>query len=240
MSLQGVTVEFGGYRALSNITFDVDAGTLMGVVGPNGVGKSTLFSAIAGLLPVRQGTVTLHRAGQESGALAYVPQQESVNWRLPVTAMDVVMMGRCCRLGWFQRPGKRDREIVNACLGRVGLWDHRSALMTELSGGQRQRVFIGRALAQEASVLLLDEAFSGVDAGAQEAMVGVLRTLRDEGRIILLATHDLTNLAGRFDQVLCLNRHVCACGPPGQVFTSEVMEQLYGAHGVYLTMDGER
>ena len=240
MSLQGVTVEFGGYRALSNITFDVDAGTLMGVVGPNGVGKSTLFSAIAGLLPVRQGTVTLHRAGQESGALAYVPQQESVNWRLPVTAMDVVMMGRCCRLGWFQRPGKRDREIVNACLGRVGLWDHRSALMTELSGGQRQRVFIGRALAQEASVLLLDEAFSGVDAGAQEAMVGVLRTLRDEGRIILLATHDLTNLAGRFDQVLCLNRHVCACGPPGQVFTSEVMEQLYGAHGVRLTMDGER
>ena len=240
MSLQGVTVEFGGYRALSNITFDVDAGTLMGVVGPNGVGKSTLFSAIAGLLPVRQGTVTLHRAGQESGALAYVPQQESVNWRLPVTAMDVVMMGRCCRLGWFRRPGKRDREIVNACLGRVGLWDHRSALMTELSGGQRQRVFIGRALAQEASVLLLDEAFSGVDAGAQEALVGVLRTLRDEGRIILLATHDLTNLAGRFDQVLCLNRHVCACGPPGQVFTSEVMEQLYGAHGVYLTMDGER
>ena len=240
MSLQGVTVEFGGYRALSNVTFDVDAGTLMGVVGPNGAGKSTLFSAIAGLLPVRQGTVTLHRGGQESGALAYVPQQESVNWRLPVTAMDVVMMGRCCRLGWFQRPGKSDREIVNACLGRVGLWDHRSALMTELSGGQRQRVFIGRALAQEASVLLLDEAFSGVDAGAQEALVGVLRTLRDEGRIILLATHDLTNLAGRFDQVLCLNRHVCACGPPGQVFTSEVMEQLYGAHGVRLTMDGER
>ena len=240
MSLQGVTVEFGGHRALSNVTFDVDAGTLMGVVGPNGAGKSTLFSAIAGLLPVRQGMVTLHRGGQESGALAYVPQQESVNWRLPVTAMDVVMMGRCCRLGWFRRPGKRDREIVNACLGRVGLWDHRSALMTELSGGQRQRVFIGRALAQEASVLLLDEAFSGVDAGAQEALVGVLRTLRDEGRIILLATHDLTNLAGRFDQVLCLNRHVCACGPPGQVFTSEVMEQLYGAHGVRLAMDGER
>jgi ABC-type Mn2+/Zn2+ transport system ATPase subunit len=238
MSLQGVTVEFGGHQALSNVTFDVDAGTLMGVVGPNGAGKSTLFNAIAGLLPVRQGTVTLHRAGQECGALAYVPQQESVNWRLPVTARDVVMMGRCCRMGWFRRPGKRDREIVNACLGRVGLWDHRSALMTELSGGQRQRVFIGRALAQEASVLLLDEAFSGVDAGAQEALVRVLRTLRDEGRIILLATHDLTNLAGRFDEVLCLNRHVCACGPPDQVFTSEVMEQLYGAHGVCPTMDG--
>ena len=239
MSLEGVSVEVGGYLALSEVTFDVDPGTLMGVVGPNGAGKSTLFNAIAGLLPVRQGTVTLDRGGQERGALAYVPQRDSVNWRLPVTVMDVVMMGRCCRLGWFRRPGKRDREVVKACLGRVGLWDHRSALMTELSGGQRQRVFVGRALAQEASVLLLDEAFTGVDVAAQEALVGVLQTLRDEGRIVLLATHDLTNLAGRFDQVLCLNRHVCACGPPDQVFTAEVMEQLYGAHGVSLTMDGE-
>ena len=240
MSLRDVTVELGGHMALSNVTFDVGAGTLMGVVGPNGAGKSTLFNAIAGLLPVRQGKVTLHSVDQGRGALAYVPQRESVNWRFPVTVMDVVMMGRCCRLGWFRRPGKRDRELVNACLGRVGLLDHRSALMTELSGGQRQRVFVARALAQEASVLLLDEAFSGVDAGALEGLVEVLQTLRDEGRIVLLATHDLTNLAGRFDQVLCLNRNVCACGPPDQVFTSEVMEQLYGAHGLRLTIDGER
>ena len=240
MSLHGVSVELDGHVALSDVTFDVSAGTLMGVVGPNGAGKSTLFNAIAGLLPVRQGKVTLHSVDQGSGALAYVPQRESVNWRFPVTVMDVVMMGRCCRLGWFRRPGKRDRELVKACLGRVGLWDHRSALMTELSGGQKQRVFVARALAQEASVLLLDEAFSGVDAGAQEDLVEVLRTLRDEGRIVLLATHDLTNLAGRFDQVLCLNRNVCACGPPDQVFTTEVMEQLYGAHGVRLAMDGER
>ena len=240
MSLQDVTVEFDGHTALNNVTFDVDAGTLMGVVGPNGAGKSTLFNAIAGLQPVRGGKVTLRSVDQGSGALAYVPQRESVNWRFPVTVMDVVMMGRCCRLGWFRRPGKKDRELVNACLGRVGLWDHRSALMTELSGGQRQRVFVARALAQEASVLLLDEAFSGVDAGAQEGLVEVLQTLRDEGRIIMLATHDLTNLVGRFDEVLCLNRHVCACGPPDQVFTSEVMEELYGAHGLNLTMGEER
>lgn len=238
MSLEGVSVEVGGHLALSDITFNVKAGTLMGVVGPNGAGKSTLFNAIAGLLPVRQGKVNLHHAEQESGGLAYVPQRESVNWRIPVTVMDVVMMGRCCRMGWFQRPGKRDRQIVKACLGRVGLWDKRSALMTELSGGQRQRVFVGRALAQEASVLLLDEAFSGADVAAQETLIGILRILRDEGRIILLATHDLTNLAGRFDQVLCLNRHVCACGPPDQVFTSEVMEQMYGAPGACLAETG--
>ncbi len=240
MSLQDVTVEFGDHTALINVTFDVNAGTLMGVVGPNGAGKSTLFNAIAGLLPVRQGKVTLNRVDQRRGALAYVPQRESVNWRFPVTVQDVVMMGRCCRLGWFRRPGKRDRELVRACLGRVGLWDHQSALMTELSGGEKQRVFVARALAQEASVLLLDEAFSGVDAGGQEDLIGVLKALRDEGRIILLATHDLTNLASRFDQVLCLNRHVCACGPPGRVFTSRVLEDLYGSHGVQLTTYAER
>ena len=232
MSLQDVTVELGGHMALSNVTFDVSAGTLMGVVGPNGAGKSTLFNAIAGLLPVRQGKVTMTRVDQRRGALAYVPQRESVNWRFPVTVQEVVMMGRCCKLGWFRRPGRKDREFVKACLGRVGLGDHHSTLMTELSGGQKQRVFVARALAQEASVLLLDEAFSGIDVGAQEDLIEVLRTLRDEGRIVLLATHDLTNLASRFDEVLCLNRHVCACGPPGRVFTSQVMEELYGPHGV--------
>ncbi|MCE2458506.1 MAG: ATP-binding cassette domain-containing protein, partial [Dehalococcoidia bacterium] len=107
MSLQGVTVELGGYKALNDVTFDVEAGTLMGVVGPNGAGKSTLFNAIAGLLPVRRGRVTLDGVDLRSGALAYVPQHDSVNWRFPVTVQEVVMMGRCCRLGLFRRPGKR-------------------------------------------------------------------------------------------------------------------------------------
>ena len=241
MSLQGVTVELGGHTALSDVTFDVEAGTLMGVVGPNGAGKSTLFNAIAGLLPVRHGKVTMRHVDQRSGALAYVPQRESVNWRFPVSVLDVVMMGRCCKLGWFRRPGRSDREVVRACLGRVGLWDRRSSMMTELSGGQRQRVFVARALAQEASVLLLDEAFSGVDVGAQEGLIEVLRTLRDEGRIVLLATHDLTNLNSRFDQVLCLNRHVCACGPPGQVFTSRgAWRRCMASHGIDFTVDEEQ
>ena len=130
--------------------------------------------------------------------------------------------------------------MARACLSRVGLWEQRSALMTELSGGQRQRVFIARALAQEANIILLDEAFSGVDVGAQERIVEVLQSLRDEGRVVLLATHDLTNLAQRFDQILCINRHVCACGPPEQAFTPEVLEELYGSHGVDFVENGAR
>ena len=232
ITVTDVAVERMGHRALSDVTFDIGKGTLVGVVGPNGAGKSTLFDAIAGILPIAQGTVDLHGAEARDGALAYVPQRDSMNWFFPATVHDVVMMGRHCNIGWFRRAGKRDREVVRQCLERVGLWEQRTAQITELSGGQRQRVFIARALAQEASIILLDEAFSGVDVGAQEGIVEVLQSLRDEGRIVLLATHDLTNLAERFDQVLCINRHVCAWGPPAEAFTPEVLEELYGSHGV--------
>ena len=231
ITVKDLTVVRGGHTALTDVTFDVGPGTLMGVLGPNGAGKSTLFDAIAGVLPITQGTVDLHGAEARKGALAYVPQRDSINWVFPATVQDVVTMGRC-NVGLFRHPGKRDREMVRVCLERVGLWEQRSNLMTELSGGQRQRVFIARALAQDARVILLDEAFSGVDVGAQEGIVEVLQSLRDEGRIVLLATHDLTNLAQRFDQVLCINHHVCAYGPPEEAFTPDVLEELYGSHGI--------
>ncbi|MYH41669.1 MAG: metal ABC transporter ATP-binding protein [Chloroflexi bacterium] len=232
ISLEAVVVEHDGLQALEDVTFAVPSGTLMGVVGPNGAGKSTLFDAIAGVHPIASGQVTLSGAGRRREALAYVPQRDSINWRFPATALDVVMMGLIRRIPWYRRPGRQHRDVARSCLERVRLWDRRGALMTELSSGQRQRVFIARALAQDARILLLDEAFSGVDVAAQEGIVRVLQSLRDEGRIVLLATHDLTNLAQRFDQVLCINRHVCACGPPAEAFTPDVLEELYGSHGV--------
>ncbi len=228
LEVEGLTVEMGGFHVLDGVSFTASSGTLLGVVGPNGAGKSTLFNAIAGILPVLGGRIDV----RGSGGLAYVPQREKVNWRFPLTVSDVVMLGRGRHIGWLRLPGQRDRELVRLSLDRVGMWEHRSALMTGLSGGQRQRVFVARALAQEADVLLLDEAFSGVDFGSQEGLVGVLRSLRDEGKIVLMATHDLTNLAQRFDEVLCLNHHVCAFGPPEVAFTPSVLEELYGAHGV--------
>lgn len=236
IAVEDVTVVRGGHKALTDVTFDVGPGTLMGVLGPNGAGKSTLFDVIAGVLQTTEGRVTMRGAATPRGALAYVPQRAAINWIFPATVQDVVTMG-CCNVGLFRRPGKREKEMVRSCLGRVGLWEQRSSLITELSGGQRQRVFIARALAQEASVILLDEAFSGVDVGAQEEIVKVLQSLRDEGRVVLLATHDLTNLAERFDQVLCINHHVCACGPPEDAFTPEVMEEMYGSHGIEFDPD---
>ena len=237
--VNNLTVERSGIRILTDVSFEFGPGTLVGVVGPNGAGKSTLFEAISGRIPIHHGTAAIRAERPlNEGAVAYVPQRDSINWRIPVTVEDVVMMGRTNSRGWLRRYNREDRALGQQSLERVTLWERRSALMTELSGGQRQRAFIARALCQEASILLLDESFSGVDMGAQEDIVEVLRGLRDEGKIILLATHDLTNLAQRFDICLCINRHVCACGPPAEAFTPKVLEELYGSHGVVFAGGG--
>ncbi len=232
--VEDVSVRLGDTLVLSDITFKARPQSLLGVVGPNGGGKSTLFNAIAGILKLNTGSVLVYGQPPEKarGKIAYVPQREDVNWRFPVTAKDVVALGRSRRIGWLRRASKADAKIVQASLERVGMWEERESLINELSGGQRQRVFVARALAQEAEILLLDEAFSGVDVASQEGLVTVLRALRDDGKTILMATHDLTNMAERFDEVLAINHHVCAFGSPETAFTPEVLEELYGAHGV--------
>ena len=239
--VDNVSVELGGVEVLREISFSVEEAALIGVVGPNGAGKSTLFNTIIGLTQPMCGCVSVF--GDESrgmrGRVAYVPQREQVNWRFPVTAREVVTLGRSRRLGWFRRPGRRDRDIVRAALERVEMWDRRDSLISELSGGQRQRVFVARALAQEADMLLLDEAFSGVDVASQEGLVAVLLSLRDEGKTILMATHELTSLARRCDKLLCLNGHVCAYCAPDEAFTPAVLEELYGAHGVAYANGGD-
>ena len=240
LTMTNIMVQFGDTVVLEHVTATLKAGTLVGVVGPNGAGKSTLFNAIAGLIPLEQGEVLVHGLPPEKarGRLAYVPQKEDINWRFPLTAREVVLLGRVHKGRRLRKTNSNDRNLVDECLHRVGMWELQNSLVSELSGGQRQRVFVARALAQEADILMLDEAFSGVDFASQETLVAELRELRDEGKTILLATHDLTRLSERFDTVLCINRHVCAVGPPDTAFTPEVLEELYGAHGVTFSERG--
>lgn len=229
-----VNVRLGGVDVLREVSFCVEAAELIGVVGPNGAGKSTLFNTIIGLTQAQSGRISIFGESPRSvrGRVAYVPQREQINWRFPVTALEVVALGRNGRIGWLKRPSAQDRAAVRDSLERVGMWDRRDALISELSGGQRQRVFVARALAQEADMLLLDEAFSGVDVASQEGLVAVLLSLRDEGKTILMATHELTSLARRCDKLLCINCHVCAFCVPEEAFTPAVLEELYGAHDV--------
>ncbi|TMB99367.1 MAG: ABC transporter ATP-binding protein, partial [Chloroflexi bacterium] len=191
--IRDLTVAYGRKVVLKGVQADIRRGQVVGVVGPNGGGKSTLLKAILGMAPVVYGNVTLfgRPASQMKSRIAYVPQREAVDWDFPVTVNDVAMMGRYPHAGWLRRPGPRDRRIVREKLEQVEMLEHADDQIGQLSGGQQQRVFIARALAQEADVLLLDEPMNGIDAATQEVILRIIEEQRAAGRIVLLATHDL-------------------------------------------------
>jgi len=234
--LEDVTVAYGGRAALEGVTMSVPHGAQVAIVGPNGAGKSTLFKALVGLLPVRSGTMLLsdRAPGKHGDTIAYVPQREEIDWGFPVTVHDVVMMGRYGRLGWFHRPKAADREVVARCLDELGIAELERRAIGELSGGQQQRVFLARALAQEPHVLLLDEPFTGVDAGAREALLTLLDKLRGRGITVLVSTHDMETAAQRFELTALLNRRLIAYGEPATVFTQEHLSEAFGGQALFL------
>lgn len=230
LSVRSLDVAYEERRVLEGITLEVPAGAMVGIVGPNGGGKSTLIKALLGLVRPAGGGVEvfgrkLDRKVRRS--IGYVPQREDVDWNFPVTVFDVVMMGRIPSLGFMRRHSQRDRELVREALETVGMVANADTQIGQLSGGQQQRVFLARALAQEAEILLLDEPVSGVDALAQHEVFDLLHTLQSRGKTILLTTHDLSIIAERFDSALLLNRRVIAYGKPDDVFTPELLNETY-------------
>jgi manganese/iron transport system ATP-binding protein len=237
-----LTVSYGGGKpALERASLAIPAGVMLGVVGPNGGGKSTLLKGILGIAPNVEGEVKvsgrpLDRATRR--LVGYVPQREEVDWKFPVSAFDVVMMGRVPSMGLFRRPSPEDKKIVRKALADVGMGDSPDKQIGEFSGGQQQRVFLARALAQGAEILLLDEPVSGVDAPSQREIFDLLRKLRDEGKAIVVTTHDLSSVAERFDLALLLNRRVVAFGKPGEVFTTEILNEAYESRLMILDVGG--
>jgi len=231
MSLVRTSDLTGGYvpgrDAIEAVTFALETGQMAGILGPNGGGKTTLFRALLGELPQRRGTVEL------AGSPAYVPQTDHARLDFPVSALDVALMGAYRRTPFYRRLGRGERATAEAALERVGLADRARARFGTLSGGQRQRVLIARALVQDARVLLLDEPLSGVDAPSAVRIEAVLAELRDEGRALLVATHDVEQ-ARRFERVLCLHRRQVAFGAPAEVLTAPVLQETYGDELVVL------
>jgi len=231
MSLVRTTGLAGGYLpgrdAIEDVSFALEAGEMAGILGPNGGGKTTLFRALLGELPQRRGTVEL------AGSPAYVPQTDHARLDFPVSALDVALMGAYRRTPFYRRLGRAERETARAALARVGLAELARARFGTLSGGQRQRVLIARALVQDARVLLLDEPLSGVDAPSAVRIESVLGELRDEGRALLVATHDVEQ-ARRFERVLCLHRRQVAFGAPAAVLSASVLQETYGDELVVL------
>ncbi len=241
LALEHVTVRYHrrAAPALEDVTVEIAGGAHVAVVGPNGAGKSTLFKALVGLLPVAEGRLRVHGAppGANKACAAYVPQREDVDWNFPVTVFDVVMMGRYGRLGWLKPAGRADREVVWRSLEQVGMASLARRAIGELSGGQQQRVFLARALAQQPHLLIMDEPFTGVDAGTQQAILDLLDELKQAGVTALISTHDLRLAASRFERVMLLNRRLIAYGAPDKVFTPVRLADAFGGQ-VLMLPDG--
>jgi ABC-type Mn2+/Zn2+ transport system ATPase subunit len=221
----------GGYApgtdAIAGVSFSLDPGTIAAVLGPNGGGKTTLFRALLGELPVRRGTVEL------DARPAYVPQTDRTRHDFPVSALDVVLMGAYARTPAWRRVARADRAAAKATLDRVGLADRARRRFGALSGGQRQRVLIARALLQDSRVILLDEPLSGVDATSAARIEELFAQLRAEGRVLLVATHDVEQ-ARRWDRVVCLHGRQVAFGAPAATLTTDVLRRTYGDELVIL------
>jgi ABC-type Mn2+/Zn2+ transport system ATPase subunit len=217
---RGLAAGYGRIVAIEDVTFQVEAGRRVALLGPNGGGKTTLLRALLGELRPLRGTIEVN------GRAATVPQTERSRLDFPVSALEVALMGALPRLPWWRRPGHADRKGALAALERVGVAARAYDTFGDLSGGQRQRVLIARGLVQDAQLLLLDEPFAGLDVPAARGLETLIAELAAEGRGIVIATHDL-NQARRWDAVLCLNRHQIAFGAPDDVLDRAVLEQTY-------------
>lgn len=233
IAVEGVTVRYAnGVTAVTDASFALGAGTICALVGINGSGKSTLFKTLMGFLKPARGSVSIAGlpVGQalKRGLVAYVPQAEEVDWTFPVLVEDVVMMGRYGHMGLLRIARQADREAVDQALARVNMLEFRTRQIGELSGGQRKRVFLARALAQGGQVILLDEPFTGVDVKTEDAIVALMRELRDEGRLMLVSTHNLGSIPDFCDQVVIINRTVLAAGPTATTFTHDNLQRAFG------------
>ena len=228
----GCCVHFGNIPALEGVTFSISRGKKVAVVGPNGGGKSTLFNALAGLIPLTEGSLKIDgkSPNEVKGKVSYVPQKDLINWNFSLSVKQVVEMGITTRKVSSLFNSKKTNDKIKKALQDVGLEEKINDNIKSLSGGQLQRVLIARALAQDSEILLLDEAFSAVDIGAQEDIMQLINSINLDGKTILIATHDVNNLEEKFDEVLCLNKHCCAYGDPSEVLTPEVIEEMYGSH----------
>lgn len=236
LQVRNLGVRYGSHIAVHDVSFTVGRGEIVAVVGPNGAGKSSMLKGIVGLVP-SVGSSVFHGRNCERGndrlCSAYIPQRNEIDYSFPIDVTNIVMSGRRPfgrRFGW---PSSGDRKPVEEALARVGLTGFGSRHLGALSGGELQRVLLARALVQEADVLLLDEAFSGVDRPTTEALMNLFVELCADGVSVVVATHDLALARHRFDRCLAINRTLISDGPPQEAFTPELLDLTFGSGALF-------
>ncbi len=234
LEVDSVGVQYGATHVLFDVSFRVQRGELIAVIGPNGAGKSTMFKAICGLVN-HTGNVDVngvhchHRTDRMD--IAYIPQRDQADLTFPISVGELVMAGRRRFRHWYARPTANDKSVSADALAKVGLGGFEGRSLNELSGGQLQRAYLARALTQQASVVLLDEALSGVDQPTTTELFDVFASLAAEGATILVATHDLALARRQFTRCIAVNGTVRGDGPPEQVLAADVLDATFGTAG---------
>jgi manganese/zinc/iron transport system ATP- binding protein len=232
IELDDLVVQYPGASspALVVDSLHLKAGQPIALIGPNGAGKSTLLKTLVGLVPLVQGQVRVFGApvGAARTRVAYVPQRRGVDWRFPITAAGVALMGRDVHLRWPRWPRAADRVLAADALAAVGMAAYANTHIGNLSGGQQQRVFLARAIAQQADLLLLDEPFTGVDLATQMVIFRLINQFCQSGKTVVVATHDLATVANHFGHVVLVQQQLHACGTPDEVMQPELLARAYG------------
>jgi zinc transport system ATP-binding protein len=210
--LKQVSFTRGSKVILEDITFCIDQGVFLGIIGPNGGGKSTLLKLILGTLPLQAGHIEvfghdLSQTRMDRALIGYIPQRSDIDQNFPVTALDVVLMGATAKLGLLRRPSAQLRNRAMELLDRVGVGELADRPIGRMSGGQQQRTFIARALINDPRLLILDEPTTGLDSAGQQRFLHLVRELQNEMQLtVIMVSHDIGQLAHYADQIACLNR----------------------------------
>ena len=232
LQVEHLGVRYREVTALVDTSLTLEPGRVCGLVGMNGSGKSTLFKSIMGVVRPDTGSIRIFggppEKARKDAAVSYVPQSETVDWTFPSSVRGVVMMGRYGTQNWMRTPRARDRDAVAAALARVELTELADRQIGQLSGGQRKRAFVARAIAQEASLLLLDEPFAGVDKRTEATITRLLRELTSAGASVLISTHDLRALPDLCDEAILLHQRVLMHGTPREVLRPENLALAFG------------
>ena len=234
--VEQLSVNYDNTSVLWDIHCDIPEGKLVGIIGPNGAGKSTFLKSLLGMVTPLSGRIEFfgHSYKHERQRIAYVPQRSSVDWDFPVTAFEVVLMGRYGKLGFFKWPKAADKAAARNALEMVGMLAFADRQISQLSGGQQQRLFIARALLQDADLYLMDEPFAGVDMATEKAIIVLMDKLKKQGKTLLVVHHDLSTVESYFDWVIMLNTCLIASGPSEEVFNTESILRTYGRSSALL------
>lgn len=236
LEVEQLTVNYEKTSVLWDINFVIPEHKIVGILGPNGAGKSTLLKALLNLVKPLSGSVRffgkpLAKVRQKIG---YVPQRSSVDWDFPITAFDLVMMGRYGKMGLLKWATEKDREATRKALQQVEMLSFADRQIGQLSGGQQQRLFIARALVQDADLYLLDEPFAGIDMATEKTLVDLFETLRKQGKTLLIVHHNLSSAESYFDWLIFLNTCLIANGPTKEVFNQQNIWRTYGRSSILL------